>query len=65
VGIIDRYLYIYLTFRTPAQSWSISPNTQYAEQLQSPTMKNNIILTWTLAWKFHNTIQSILIQLLD
>jgi len=33
------------------------PNTQYAEQLQSPIVNNIIISTWISVQKFHNTIQ--------
>jgi len=43
----------------------LSMNTQYAEQLQSPIVNNNIILTWTSVQKFHNTTQSVLVRLLN
>jgi len=57
-------LHLFNISNTP-QSGSISSNIQYAEQLQSPTINNNIILTWLSVQKFHNTIQPILIQLIN
>jgi len=64
-GLIrPRYLHLFSILYTP-QSWSISPNTQYDEQLQSPTVNNNISSTRISVQKFHNTIQSVLIQLLN
>jgi len=60
-GLIrPKYLHLF-NIRNIPQSWSISPNTQYVEQLQPPTVNHDIIPTWTSVQKFHNIIQSVLI----